>query len=74
ALLLAVPATSLFLSSIHHPPRVRVAREHKPPPTSQPPSHWSTAAPLGLSSLFSRLTVRQKEENEKKKKKRKKKG
>jgi hypothetical protein len=55
---------------------MRVAREHVSPLTSPPSGHRRADAPLALSSLFSRLTVRQrkkrtKEEEREKKKERK---
>uniref|UniRef100_A0A0E0Q6C0 Uncharacterized protein n=1 Tax=Oryza rufipogon TaxID=4529 RepID=A0A0E0Q6C0_ORYRU len=52
---------------------MRVARERAWPPTSPPPGRRSAAAPLSLSSPFSRPSVKREEEDDGRKKKEKKK-
>uniref|UniRef100_A0A0D3FTS1 Uncharacterized protein n=1 Tax=Oryza barthii TaxID=65489 RepID=A0A0D3FTS1_9ORYZ len=74
AFTLAVPASSPICFAGRPLPRMSVDREHVPLPTLPPSGHRRADTPLALSSLFSRLTVRQREKRTKEEEREKEKG
>lgn len=74
AFTLAVPASSPICFAGRPLPQMSVDREHVPLPTLPPSGHRRANTPFALSSLFSRLTVRQRKKRTKEEEREKEKG